>query len=204
MTAAPPAVVPLHLTPEQAAELLARHEDMCWWLARKVCPRGRLDLLDDLAAEARARMWESIQTFDPAVGEFSTYSLWLAKIAALRLAATEARRGVHLPHNLDGKHFVAAPLTLGAAPGIDRDSDPLARPESTEERDQAEFWAEVARHVSPQQLDVLRWTYIENLSLREIAERLGCSRGGVSNVLGIARRALLIHAKHLREHLVER
>jgi DNA-directed RNA polymerase specialized sigma subunit len=90
------------LTPDQIADVLAKHEDMVWWMANRLHAAFPAVETEDIAGEIRFRFVRSARDFNPALGfKFSTYAVRNAWMYAIRFARREKARGLRCRLDLD-------------------------------------------------------------------------------------------------------
>lgn len=186
------------MTPDQISDLLARHEAMVWWVARRVGSQTGLDEgdVEELAAEVRARFVRAARTFDPAAGNtFGAYALRPA-VAAARQRALELRNGgVHVPKYLVQRGVRAAPCVPIDAPVCEDGATAAdlipARPEAEPgPAFDPDFWAALdgppGDRLTAQQREALALRFRDGLTNAAIARRWGRSRELVRLVVATA------------------
>jgi RNA polymerase sigma factor (sigma-70 family) len=184
------------------AEVLAGHESMCWWVARRVCPARRPDLLEDLAAEARAQFVRAAATFDPSRGlKFATYALRVAVHEARRAAAKELRRGVHLPQYLEGGVRVRAVLDVETGDGRENHADPPAPEPAGAPEMPADFWERIGAALDPREAEAVAARFREGLTLTAAGGRMGVSRERVRQLQARALEKLRLSCADLAQFL---
>lgn len=150
------------LEPDVWADLYDRHARDVWrFIYRRT--NGNAAVADDLASETFLAAVESVAGFDPDRG---TVSQWLFGIARRKLA-DHMRRRVRL-------RLVGEPLEDTPAPAIKPSYD-------------AERIHDALADLPPTQRDVLNWMYRDNLTVRQIAQRINRSEKAVENLLYRAR-----------------
>ena len=172
----------MKLTRQQTDELIAQHEPLIWWIARRALgANASIDDIEDCAAEVRLQFVRAAQRYDPGRGiQFNTYVFRLAGYYASRWKYRQKRRGVHIPQRLGAKRgprvidLESASLScLSVRDGnIGKDDD-----------DKAAIWKTLARVLTSQQLDLLRMRYQDKLSFSTIAAKRGCTTSNVQHLI---------------------
>lgn len=178
------------MSPADAAELLARHEPLCWHLARRYGRDLSADDREDLAAAVRAQLVTCARTFDPGRGfRFTTYAYRLAVFKA-RSAARQLRAGgVRVPHNYASGRVVPRVLSADEARGADgaRLIDLAVAPDAEAPAEvPADFWERCRAHLTDRQYQCLVLRYREGLSLQAAGDRIGRSKELVRSMCGSA------------------
>ena len=136
----------------------------------------RPEIAEEVVQEVFARALAHMDRFDPARGDFGQ---WLGGIS--RNAIRDLARRARAP----GAALASDPtLVLGGIPGRE---DPAAEAEGRDGR------AALLRALSalPERYrELLRWKYLEERSVRDIAARKGATEKAVEGMLGRARTAL--------------
>lgn len=169
------------MTPEQTADLLAAHEAMCWWVARRVGHGLSPEDIEDLAAEVRLLFVRSAGTFDPAAGTaFGTYALPFAVRHARRVARRLRAAGVRVPLNYAVEHVpqmvrAAAPVGTG-----DELVHLLPAPVRADPTEGTDFWAALGRDcgLTDRERAILTLLYRDGLRPAELVARGGWGRRG--------------------------
>ena len=206
LTAEQPPAPPDRLTPDQIAEQMAKWEDMCWHIARCWCNKNTDLEIEEVAAWARFGMLQGAKRFDPSRGvAFSTYCCHYARRQATNFVRRQLARGMKLPSHLRGTIVRVPCSTLDAPAASCRTADATelypevtrranvapARPEASLAPDlPADFWTRLRADLTSQQNAAVVWYFRENLTYREIGERLGLShercRQIVRDALGLS------------------
>ena len=136
----------------------------------------RAEVAEDVTQEVFARALAHMDRFDPARGDFGQ---WLGGIS--RNAIRDLARRSRAP----GAALAADPgPVLAGIPGRDDPAAEAAR------RDGEERLLRALTALPERYRDLLRWKYLEELSVREIAERKRTTEKAVEGMLGRAREAL--------------
>jgi DNA-directed RNA polymerase sigma subunit (sigma70/sigma32) len=167
---------PSPLTAEERAEMLAKHEAACWFLAGKLKRHYPECDLEDLAAEVRFGFVRAVRYFDPARGvKFLTYAYPGGLRCARILGNREAARGVRVPIH-DGR-VIYDVAQIGRDGWADGDGPGGVREPADERTAPAtfppDFWAKATACLTERQRAVVFAWYREGLCHREIGARLG-------------------------------
>jgi RNA polymerase sigma factor (sigma-70 family) len=199
------------LTDAERAEVLAKHESMVWWLARKCAgPNANEDTIEEVASAVRAQFVRAAATYDPSQGfKFSTYAVNVARHYGLRAARAHRLAGLHVPdHHRHRKGpggepvEVAPPLSLDTTnTGLDGDATSWAnmipaREEEERREIPPDFWDRVRKVLPPRHAEVVELYYREGLTYEQVGSRIagksgqGVSRERVRQLLGWALESL--------------
>lgn len=182
------------LTPEQAAAVLAKHEAMCWWLARRVGGGMCHQDIEDLASVIRTQFLIAAETYDPDRGiKFGTYAVQIAGMRARRAARLMKSRGVRVPIAYDVEN-VPAVADLNEPVGDDGtevlDFVAAPEPDATVVELPGEVWDRVASVLEGSRLRCVLYHFRDGLSFAEIGRRLGVSKSRVGQLMDSAIRVL--------------
>lgn len=202
------------LTTAEIEDLLAEHEAMCWWVARRVLRgfsrRIQEDLVEDVAAEVRTVFVSAAHRFNPQLGfRFSTYALRLATLRAIHYVSAHRRGGMHVSYNRSAKIPVRSPLSLdeylsqnhaddALATFATVTADPFARESDIDPED---LWRVVEQAVGTVGAQAIRLWLRGGIRQEDVGRRYGRSRGWLSMVIGRLRRVLQKKYPHLVEWL---
>ena len=136
----------------------------------------RADTAEEVTQEVFARALVHMDRYDPTRGDFGQ---WLGGIS--RNAIRDLARRARAP----GAALATDPsLVLGGLPGKD---DPAA---AAAERDGTTALLRALSALPERYRELLRWKYLEEASVRDIAARKGSTEKAVEGMLGRARTAL--------------
>lgn len=171
------------LTPDERAAALAGVEALAWHLANRLAGRDR-QAVDDLASAVRLGFVRAALDFDPSRGrKFITYAHWMGWQYGCRELTRHNARGLAVPDNykVERADVHLACDTADDATGADALTY-AAAPEPDGPADLGELWELIRPHVSPREFDVLARRYKDGLTLREVGERIGCTRERVRQI----------------------
>lgn len=163
------------LTPEERADVLARHEAMCWDIARQVWRKNLQCDIDDLVSEVRLAFVKCALTFDPSFGwTFATYAYRSGVRAALAFAAAECARGMKVPSYLGFVPHPTAQLSVGplANESDDAPSDPTDY-RASEPPYPPDWWDRVTRWLPWRERQMVRLHFECGLTHGEIGQVFG-------------------------------
>lgn len=136
----------------------------------------RADVAEEVTQEVFARALAHMDRYDPARGDFGQ---WLGGIS--RNAIRDLARKSRAP----GAALAGDPTPVLA--GLQGGRDPAAEAAA---RDGEEALLRALTALPERYRELLRWKYLEGLSVREIASRKGATEKAVEGMLGRARLAL--------------
>jgi RNA polymerase sigma factor (sigma-70 family) len=163
--------------PREFSEILARAQDgapsACQWLYESLAGRvaGYLRLHgasepDDLTSEVFLRVFDHLRDFE---GEEAGFRSWVFTIAH-RLLIDEHRRQTRRPQTVE----LSAPMTESVSGG-NAEADALHAIEQ-------QHISEVLADLAPDQREVLTLRVVADLTVEQVAEVLGKSRGAVKSL----------------------
>jgi RNA polymerase sigma factor (sigma-70 family) len=191
----------MKLTRQQIEELLAQHEPMIWWIARRTLGKNaNIDDIEDCAAEVRLQFVRAAQRYDPGRGvQFNTYVYRLAIYHASRWKQRQKRRGVHVPRRLGA---ICGPRVINLEASKLRNC--LSVNDNNIGKNNEEktaIWKILAQVLSSQQLELLRMRYQDRMFFSTIATKKGCTASNIqhltSKILARVRRLAPELAQHL-------
>jgi RNA polymerase sigma factor (sigma-70 family) len=166
-------------------ELLALIRPWIEQLARKHgSPGGPDGNTSDLVQEAWLRAWQKLEQFTGADDEaqaLAMFRTWLARIVA-RLGLNAARDGAAQQRTPPGKllRLNGVPASVDSVPVHDPAASGLTPSASAEAEEEARRVQEVlAGLTDPWDRDIIRMRFFEGMSLRQVAERVGCNHEAV-------------------------
>jgi RNA polymerase sigma-70 factor (ECF subfamily) len=136
----------------------------------------RPEVAEEVTQEVFARALAHMDRYDAARGDFGQWLGGISRNAIRDLARRSRAPGAALPAD-------PGPLLAGL-PGL---SDPAAE---AADRDGQEVLLRALSALPERYRELLRWKYLEEQSVREIAERQGTTEKAVEGMLGRARAAL--------------
>lgn len=175
---------------ERVAKLLSDNEGMVWFIARKVCPRNRPDLLDDIASEVRLQFLKATATYnDESEAKFTTYAYRATLLRALTMLARERLRGIYVPDGKVRKCDVQPPVDYVRDIREHRPLDIPAPKQEPQFEVPPDFWDKIKRRLSPVEYELIWLMYKEGLSGVEASKRMyKCYRYGTTVVHKILRK----------------
>lgn len=182
---------------EYAADLVARHEELCWRVAHAVGSRLPREDREDIAAEVRAHLLHTVSLYDPTRTKFITYAYRGAWQQGKRAARLLKARGVKVPHGYD----VAAPrigdLDYATDPGgptvaDDLEAAPVPGPVDSERA----FWGALGRQLTGREYRVLAGLYRDGLTLTELGRELRVAKSRVQQIRDAAMGKVRVRVDH--------
>ncbi|HCA21756.1 MAG TPA: hypothetical protein DEO87_05210, partial [Lachnospiraceae bacterium] len=146
---------------------------------------------EDVLQEAYIKIWKYL----PSLDDPANFSAWSSKIVA-NTALNELRKNQPMPFT-----DLAAEGDDGSEMSFDvEDSYELNQPElAYTEQEEKNIVREMIEALSDEQRMCIMMYYIEELSVKEIAEALGCSEGTVKSRLNYGRKNIKLRAEDMQK-----
>lgn len=146
---------------------------------------------EDVLQEAYIKIWKYL----PSLDDPANFSAWSSKIVA-NTALNELRKNQPMPFT-----DLAAEGDDGSEMSFDvEDSYELNQPElAYTEQEEQNIVREMIEALSDEQRMCIMMYYIEELSVKEIAEALGCSEGTVKSRLNYGRKNIKLRAEDMQK-----
>lgn len=184
-----------------AAELVLRHERLCWRLTRAVVPAWQSDdVREDVAAEVRLALFELARGYDPGRGaSFLTYAWRAARGRAARAYSDHLRRGIYLPEYLDRRGNEDRSPRVRSLVAADREIP--ARPADPPRQYPPDFWPRVRRNLTPAQWEFVDAVFRRGVGRTDAGAARGVTRDTAYNAVKAARKRLRKRLPGLVEYL---